>query len=167
MKRLLVSACLLGEHVRYDGDENSAHVRHLNDALQRWQAEGRIVPVCPEVMGGLPVPRIPAETTSGGGEGVLKGKSRVINQQGDDVTEAFIAGAQRTLEIAQKQQANLALLAARSPSCGTGLIYDGTFTRKLTAGNGVTVALLTQHGVKCFTPDQADDLIRVMDHVLN
>ncbi|WP_370292451.1 DUF523 domain-containing protein [Thalassolituus sp.] len=162
MKRLLISACLLGEKVRYDGDDNASKVRELQHWISQWNAQGRLVPVCPETSGGLPTPRPPAETTADGLE-VLNGQARVITVAGKDVTDAFIAGAQKTLQQAKKCNAALALLAARSPSCGKGLIYDGTFSRTLTRGSGVTVALLEMNGICCFTPDDAEELIRAME----
>jgi len=162
VKRLLISACLLGEKVRYDGDDNASKVRDLQNWISQWNAQGRLVPVCPETSGGLPTPRPPAEATSDGLE-VLSGQARVITVAGKDVTDAFIAGAQKTLQQAQKCNAALALLAARSPSCGRGLIYDGTFSRTLTPGSGVTVALLEKNGIRCFSPDDAEDLIRAME----
>ena len=163
MKKLLVSACLLGEPLRYDGDDNAGKVSHLKTLLDQWMEEGRLVPVCPETLGGLPTPRPPAEAEQGGGSAVLAGIARVQTYTGDNVTQAFIHGAEKALATAQRYQCQGALLAARSPSCGVSEIYDGSHTRTLIAGDGVTTALLKQHNIVCFTPDMADELIQWMN----
>lgn len=163
MKRLLVSACLLGQPVRYDGESNANKVNQLAEQLRQWQQQGRIIAVCPEVAGGLTTPRPAAEIQGGDGHDVLDGKAKVITTQGDDVTTEFIKGAQQTLALAQKYHAMAALLAARSPSCGVGQIYDGEFQRQLTQGDGVTVALLQRHGIQCFSPDDHSCLLHWMN----
>ncbi len=163
MKKLLVSACLLGEPLRYDGDNNADKVSHLKTLLDQWMAEGRIVPVCPETLGGLPTPRPPAEAENGGGDAVLAGIAKVQTYHNEDVTQAFVTGAEKTLATAQRHQCRGALLAARSPSCGVGEIYDGSHSRNITTGDGVTTALLKQHGISCFTSDMADELIHWMN----
>jgi len=162
MKRLLVSACLLGQPVRYDGESNENKVNQLAEQLRQWQQEGRIITVCPEVAGGLITPRPAAEIKGGDGHDVLDGKAKVVTNQGNDVSAEFIAGAQQALLLAQKHHANAALLAARSPSCGTGQIYNGEFKREVVNGDGVTVALLQRHGIQCFSPDSHAQLINWM-----
>jgi uncharacterized protein YbbK (DUF523 family) len=162
-KRLLVSACLIGHPVRYDGDTNSDKVLHLEHWLQHWQTQGRLVLACPESLGGLPTPRPAAEITGASGEDVLDGSGRVATLAQQDVSAEFIRGAAATLAIAQREGINAALLAARSPSCGKGLIYDGSFSRQAVQGNGVTVALLLRHDISCFGPDDADALIAYME----
>lgn len=157
--KILISACLLGERVRYDAGDN----QFLHGLLTRWQAEGRLVPVCPEVKGGLPVPRPPAEIQSGDGSAVLNGDARVMTRAGADVTGAFIAGAHRALEQAQQHRCRFALLAARSPSCGSTQIHDGSFTGKLIDGQGTTAALLTRHNVQVFDPAQIEILAERLD----
>lgn len=161
--KLLVSACLLGQPLRYDGDDNASKTDHFNEHLQRWQAEGRIIAVCPETLGGLPTPRTPAETTLGGGEAVLNGSGRVVDYDGRDVSAEFIKGAHGALKAAQAHGATAALVAAKSPSCGSGLIYDGSFTRTPVKGDGVTTALLKQHRIYCFTPEDEKALIQFME----
>lgn len=153
--KILVSACLLGERVRYDGADNSAH----HDVLTQWQNEGRIVAVCPEVMGGLPVPRPPAELQFVDGAQALDGQGSLLTVDGADVTDAFIQGAQRALEIAQRHNCHYALLAARSPSCGNREIYDGSFSGRLVPGQGVTASLLTSHGIQVFNQHEIDALV--------
>jgi uncharacterized protein YbbK (DUF523 family) len=105
-------------------------------------------PVCPEVQGGLSVPRVPAEIQGGTGEDVLEGKAKVVNMNGQDVTEQFLKGANQALQIAQSVGAKEALLTERSPSCGCGLIFDGSFKGRFIAGDGVTAALLKKNGIK-------------------
>ncbi|WP_345866924.1 DUF523 domain-containing protein [Shewanella algae] len=140
--RILISACLLGQEVRYDGGHNL-----LNDArVQLWQAQGRLVPFCPECAGGLPTPRAPAEQIQG----------RVLTCDGEDVTEAFELGAELALAKAQQQQVVAAILKARSPSCGKGRVYDGSFSRQLKEGDGVTAALLMRHGIQVFSEFELD-----------
>ncbi len=163
MKRLLVSACLLGQPVRYDGESNENKVNQLAEQLRQWQQQGRIIAVCPEVAGGLTTPRPAAEIQGGDGHDVWDGKAKVITNQGDDVTAEFTSGAEHALALAQKYQATAALLAARSPSCGTGRIYNGAFQRQLTEGDGVTVALLQRHGIQCFSPDDHAQLSEWMN----
>ncbi len=105
-------------------------------------------PVCPEVLGGLPVPRVPAEIKGGDGSDVLNGQAKVVNEVGVDVTRQFIKGASEVLRIAQSISAKEALLTEKSPSCGCGVIFDGTFSNKFIEGKGVTTALLEKNGVK-------------------
>lgn len=127
---------------------NGVVLPFTHEALARWQREGRLVPVCPEVAGGLPVPRPAAELVDGDGHAVLDHQGRVVTCDGEDVTAAFIAGAVHALEIAQQQAVKLAILKENSPSCGSRAIYDGTFSGTRKAGQGVTAALLTRHGIR-------------------
>ncbi len=138
----LISACLLGLPTRYDG-------RPLSPlpALLLAAARGLAIPFCPEVAGGLPVPRPPAECLGGDGQAVLEGRARVRDCTGHDVTAALVRGAHLALETVRRLGLDQAILKARSPSCGSDRIYDGTFQGRLVAGQGVTVALLRQHGV--------------------
>jgi uncharacterized protein YbbK (DUF523 family) len=154
MQLVLVSACLLGNPVRY----NAIHKRCESEVLARWQAQGRVVPVCPEVSGGLPVPRPPAEISSGaGGAKVLLGQASVFDRQGQDVSNAFISGAQHVLVQAQSQDIRVAVLKEGSPSCGSGYIYDGSFIGKRIAQQGVLAALLEGCGIRVFSEDQFVD----------
>ena len=151
---ILVSACLLGQPVRYDGTD-----KHCPDPLLlRWVAEGRVVPVCPEVAGGLPVPRPAAEITHGaGGLKVLAGEARVVGAQAQDFSEAFVAGARHTLALAQRHHIRVAVLKQGSPSCGSASIYDGSFSGQLVSHAGVTTALLRQAGIQVFGEDQLEE----------
>lgn len=142
-RKILVSACLLGYDVRYDRGDNTCH----DPRFQKWQQEGRFVVVCPEVAGGLPTPRSPAE---------MQG-DRVVNVEGVDVTEPFRKGAEAALALAKQHDVALAILKERSPSCGSSWIYDGTFTGTKIPGEGMTTALLRRHGIKVFGEDQLDE----------
>lgn len=151
MEKVLVSACLVGERVRHNG----AHKRCDDDVLQRWIREGRVVAVCPEVAGGLPVPRLPAEITDGaGGASVLTGAARVVDSSARDVSVHFVDGARHALECARANGIRVAILKEGSPSCGTGFTYDGTFTGTRVAEPGVTAALLRRAGVHVFSEAQ-------------
>jgi len=158
--KLLVSACLLGSPVRYDGSAKS----FADDALARWQREGRIVSVCPEIMGGFPTPRPPAEIADmKDGGAVLDGSGRVIEAGGKDVTAAFVDGAHAALRTAQKHDCRFALLTDGSPSCGSIAIYDGSFTGRKHANAGVTATLLRRHEITVFAPSQIGELEALMD----
>ena len=110
--------------------------------------------VCPEVDGGLGTPRPAAEITGGDGADVLAGRARVVTRDGRDVTEAYVAGARRALEAARAAGAETAILKARSPSCGKGAVYDGSFSRALQSGDGVTAALLAKSGIRVVTDEE-------------
>ncbi|MBC8248759.1 MAG: DUF523 domain-containing protein [Anaerolineales bacterium] len=138
---LLISACLVGIPCRYDGGSCP------HDRLQALAAQGDVLPFCPEVSGGLPTPRPPAEIQGGDGGDVLDGRAWVVNIEGKDVTTEFLAGAQKALRVAQCWDIEEAVLKARSPSCGVGQIYDGSFSGRLVEGDGVTAALLKREGI--------------------
>lgn len=156
MTAILISACLMGAPVRYDGKG-----KPLGDSLLARLAEaGRLVPLCPEVAGGFAVPRPPAEIECGRtGDDVLDGRARVIELGGRDVTAAFIAGAEAALALARDNRCRYALLIDGSPSCGSLSIHDGAFSGRKRPGNGVTAALLARHGIEVFSPSRSDDLL--------
>jgi len=159
LEAVLVSACLLGEAVRYDGGDK----RCDHGVLQRWLGEGRVVPVCPEVAGGLPVPRPPAEIDNPtGGPSVLAGTGRVIDINGRDVTVPFVTGAAEALARARSRGIRVAVLKEDSPSCGSTYTYDGTFSGTKVSAPGVTAALLRQAGLHVFSEDQLADAERVL-----
>jgi len=149
MQKILVSRCLLGHRVRYDG---AAHGPF--DLLERWQAEGRVVALCPEVAGGLATPRAPAEIPGGQGGEVLDGLRPVLSVEGEDVSAAFVAGAEQALALVARHGIRLALLKARSPSCGNRENYDGSFSGTRVAGEGVTAAALRRAGVRVFSEEE-------------
>lgn len=145
---LLVSACLLGCATRYDGGHCAF------PALVEMAALGRVLPFCPEVAGGLPVPRPPAECCGGDGEAVLAGTARVRTAGGEDVTEAFLAGAQRAWAVAERLGIRRAVLKEGSPSCGVRWIHDGTFQGRVVRGSGVTTAFLRRHGIEVCSEEE-------------
>ena len=134
-EKILVSACLLGVNCKYDGGNNSS--KEIDEFLKDYE----IIPICPEIMGGLPTPRLAAEA---------KG-NRVINLEGQDVTRNFQKGAEETLFLAKKYDVKKVLLKARSPSCGNGKVYDGTFTKTLIDGDGITTKILKENGIEIIT----------------
>lgn len=142
---ILVSRCLLGEPCRYDG--RSVPVPELEKLRQAGHV---LIPVCPEVLGGLPTPRSPAERQPDG---------RVVNRAGEDVTAAYLEGAGRTLALALEAGCTLAVLKAKSPSCGCHEIYDGSFTGRLVPGQGVAARLLEESGVRVVDETELDSLL--------
>jgi uncharacterized protein YbbK (DUF523 family) len=147
---VVLSACVAGVACTHEAEAKT------RDWALRLMAEGRAVTVCPEVAGGLPVPRPAAEIIGGDGHDVLDGRARVVDEHGVDVTEQYLRGAQAALAAARRAGATRAILKARSPSCGSGRIFDGTFTGGTAAGDGVTAALLTRSGIEVLTDEQVD-----------
>ncbi|MBO4563033.1 MAG: DUF523 domain-containing protein [Clostridia bacterium] len=141
---LIVSKCLTGECCRYDGRSKP------DPEICALVEKGLAVAVCPEQLGGLPTPRVPAELTTTG-EHVLIGGGRAITRDGRDVTREFVAGAWAALKIAKEAGASRAILKAKSPSCGAGEIYDGSFSGRLAEGRGVTAALFIKNGIEVET----------------
>ncbi|MBW2012124.1 MAG: DUF523 domain-containing protein [Deltaproteobacteria bacterium] len=137
MIKILISSCLLGEHVRY----NAIAIPYTSTVLEKWRQEGRLISFCAEVAAGLPVPRPAAEIVGGDGVTVIDGNAKVINIKGKDVTKYFIAGAHKAL---------IAVLKENSPSCGSSYIYDGNFSGRRKRGQGVTTALLKRNGICVF-----------------
>lgn len=144
---VLVSACLAGRRCRFDGSSNP------DDEVASLVAEGRAILVCPEVDGGLGTPRPAAEIQGGDGHDVIAGRARVVTKEGKDVTAQYVKGAERALEVAREAGASRAILKTRSPSCGCGAIYDGTFTGTKRTGDGVTAALLRANGIEVTTEE--------------
>lgn len=143
-KRILVIACLLGVCCRYDGRGNPS--AQVLDLLKRDDLE--LIPVCPEQLGGLPTPRLPSERV----------EDRIINRAGEDVTDQFQRGAAEALRLARSYGCDVAVLKERSPSCGCGRIYDGSFTGTLTEGNGVTTELLLSAGIQVVGESRIEQL---------
>ena len=145
---ILMSSCLAGFAVRYDG-------RAATNSIASWLvSRGQAIAACPEVMAGFPTPRESAEIIGGTGADVLDGTARIITRSGTDVTDKFLAGANMTLAIALKQNVRAAFLKDKSPSCGSKTIYDGSFSGAKLPGMGVTAALLERNGIFVF-PDSA------------
>lgn len=133
----VVSACLAGTPCRYNGTS------HACAQVMELVAQGQAVPLCPEVLGSLPVPRLPCELYNG----------KVIDAQGHDHTQAFMLGAKAALDKALQSGATAAILKSRSPSCGVGAVYDGTFSKKLVPGHGLWAELLLEAGFSLFTEE--------------
>ena len=155
--KVLVSRCLLGHRVRYDGGASGPYA-----LLAQWQAEGRVIALCPEVAGGLPTPRAAAEIPGGQGVEVLAGKTVVITTEGEDVTEAFVSGARQALALVERHGIRIAILKANSPSCGNRLTYDGSFRGVKVEGQGVTAALLTRAGVQVFSELELEEAAKAL-----
>lgn len=142
MAKILVSNCLLGCNCRYKGDGCTC------EAVVALAGEHTLIGVCPEQMGGLSTPRPPAE---------IQG-DKVLSSEGVDVTKQYLRGAQTALFLAQLNNVDFAILKSKSPSCGKGQIYDGTFSGKMRSGNGVTVQLLLDRGIPVFSENELDQL---------
>jgi len=147
MNKVLVSACLIGKNVRYNGRIK----HHESNMLAVWKLQGRLVPFCAEVAGGLPVPRPCSEILCHDGSTVLHGHTRIMNIKGKDVTQYFVTGAQKALELARLHKTKLAILKDGSPSCGSTYIYDGSFSGVKKPGKGVTTVLLQENNIRVFS----------------
>jgi len=153
MKKILISACLLGENVRYDGSNSQVN----SNILSQWQQEGRLVSTCPEMAGGLPVPRVAAEIAQGNADAVLRGQSDILRKDGVNVTDAYMDGAEKTLALCMQHNIRIAILKEGSPSCGVACVNDGSFSGHKIDGQGVTARLLTRHGISVFSERQFSD----------
>lgn len=142
---ILVSACLLGHKVKYDGGANP------HELLMKYNERGRFVAVCPECFAMLPVPRPPMEIDHGTGRKVLAGKAKVMDRDGQDTTSYMLLGADKILKIAEAYQAKVAILKEGSPSCGVHKIHDGSFTDGMVKGSGVAATLLQKNGLQVFS----------------
>ena len=147
MKAILVSRCLLGDPCRYDGASRPC------PAVKALRERYEPIPICPECDGGLPVPRVPCERRG----------DRVVSRDGRDLTEPYRLGAMRALERAKETGAKIAVLKSNSPSCGVGRIYDGSFSGKLTDGDGVTAELLKGAGIELYTENDIETLLSQND----
>jgi len=149
--KILISSCLLGNKVRYDGQI----IPFEHSLIALWQEEGRLVTICPEIEGGLSVPRTPAE---------LKPKlAKVITSEGTDVTAQFHKGASRSLALCLKLKIRFAILKESSPSCGSSVVYDGTFNNMKVSGQGITTKLLRQYGINVFSENNFTSLVNLLD----
>jgi uncharacterized protein YbbK (DUF523 family) len=139
---ILVSSCLAGLEVRYNG------THCLDKKISQLIEEKKAISVCPELLGGFLTPREPAEIVGGNGEDVLDGKAKVVEKSGADVTKMYVKGAYATLRIAQEMNAKVVVLKEYSPSCGSSMIYNGEFKGTKIVGDGVTSALLKRNGIQ-------------------
>ncbi|MBV1914799.1 MAG: DUF523 domain-containing protein [Pseudomonadales bacterium] len=152
MNRILISACLIGEKVRYDGKIRA----DIPKQISVWIDQGIVVPVCPEVGGGMSIPRNPSEICGGDGCDVLSENATVVNTEGKEVTALFLKGAEVALRLCRKHNIKVAVLTESSPSCGSGTIYDGEFSGNKILGVGVTTALLRKNGIKVYSQHQLE-----------
>lgn len=159
-KKILVSACLLGERTPWNGEI----LTNCPPILKEWQEADLVIPICPEMDGGLPMPRPPAEIQEGrDGKDVVAGTAKVLDPTGKDVTGEFLKGAMEALRLAEENEVSFAILKAWSPSCGSKLTYDGTFSEGLKEGQGVTAALLDKNGIKVYNEDELDQIADLVD----
>lgn len=158
MKKILISACLLGERVRYDGNS----LLKSSDIIQEWIDQGIVVSVCPEVSAGMSIPRAPAEISGGDGNDVISGEVAVIEENGVNVTDLFVAGANNALSLCIKNEIKIAVLAEFSPSCGSSSIYNGDFSGTKINGFGVTTALLVSNGISVFSQYQLEEANKLL-----
>lgn len=156
--KILISACLLGQPVRYDGQSKNVD----NAILERWKNDDMLVPVCPEVSGGLPVPR-PAGEIQGIADDVLKGTAEVTTIDHENVTRFYLCGAQNALSLCQQHSIRIAILKENSPSCGSTNVPDGSFSHKLIPGEGVTARLLRQNGILVFSENEINEAKACVD----
>ncbi|OIJ19300.1 hypothetical protein BKP45_14190 [Anaerobacillus alkalidiazotrophicus] len=150
---ILVSSCLAGLEVRYNG------THCLDKKIRQMIEKKQAITVCPELLGGFSTPREPAEIVGGNGEDVLDGKAKVIGKSGKDVTIMYIKGAYSTLIKAQEVGATIVILKEFSPSCGSSMIYNGEFKGKKIVGNGVTTALLERNGIQVVSEERITDFL--------
>jgi len=143
--KYVVSACLAGVACTYKGKDK------LRLPIKRLVDEGLAIPACPEVMGGLPIPRENSEIVGGDGADVLRKAASVLTSTGIDISKNYIKGARKILSLAKRYKINKAILKSNSPACGYGHIYDGTFRKALKRGNGVLAELLHQNGIQVIT----------------
>jgi uncharacterized protein YbbK (DUF523 family) len=148
---IIVSACLAGVSCRHDGSSKT------NKIIQKLVSEKLALPICAEVMGGRPIPRVPCEITGGTAEQVLDGSARVKDKNGNDVTEEILEGVKNVQKAVKRMNVNAVILKTKSPTCGKGRIYDGTFSGQMIDGNGVLTAALLRDGVKVFTEEDCAD----------
>ena len=145
IKKILVSACLLGDNCKYDGGNN------YHKELVEWLSDKEVVKVCPEILGGMGTPRVPCEIKNG----------NVINKNGEDKTYFFTKGALETVKIALENQVHFAILKSNSPSCGSDMVYDGSFTNSLIPGEGITAHHLKLNGVRVFTENDLEEIKKI------
>lgn len=144
MEKILISACLVGENCKYNGGNN------LSPKVEALLEKYELVPFCPEVEGGLKIPRVPSEIRN----------NKVINKDNKDVTYEYEMGAKKALMLALYLKINIAILKENSPSCGSHHVYDGSFSNKLINGEGITAKLLKENGIKVYSEEEIDELLK-------
>ena len=152
-KKILISACLLGKNCRYNGGHSQ--LTELEEIDVEW------IPVCPEELGGLGTPRPSAEMQENA-ETILNGKGKIITNKGKNVTSEFIQGAEKSLQLGLGAEVKIAVLKSKSPSCGIGKIYDGSFTRSLKIGNGIFAHLCHENDIACISSDNINRIKKTL-----
>ena len=152
-KKILISACLLGKNCRYNGGHSQ--LTELEGIDVEW------IPVCPEESGGLGTPRPSAEMQENA-ETILNGKGKIITNKGKNVTSAFIQGAEKSLQLGLGAEVKIAVLKSKSPSCGIGKIYDGSFTKSLKIGNGIFAHLCHENDIACISSENINRIKKTL-----
>lgn len=155
MQYILISSCLIGNKVRYDG----GHCKVSDQCIQSWQNAKVLVPLCPEVHSGLPVPRLSAEVRNYSAISTMQEKTKVFDKENSDITHNYIEGAKAALRLCNKFSIKMAILKEYSPSCGVQKIYDGNFSGRKIKGMGVTTSHLLQNGIKVFSEYQIQEAL--------
>ena len=149
--KVLISACLLGDNVKYSGGNNLTP--ELVTLLKKYNVD--IVKVCPECFAGLPIPRLPSEIK----------EDKVFSKDGRDITEEFLDGAEKTYQIAKRKQVDFAILKERSPSCGSSFIYDGSFSGKVIEGQGLTAKKLSKENIIIFSEENLEEIEKYLEEL--
>ena len=149
--KVLISACLLGDNVKYSGGNNLTP--ELVTLLEKYNV--KIVKICPECFAGLPIPRVPSE---------IRG-DKVFSKDGWDITEEFLSGAEKTYQIAKRKQVDFAILKERSPSCGSSFIYDGSFSGKVIEGQGLTAKKLSRENIIIFSEENLEEIEKYLEEL--
>ncbi|MCE5300487.1 MAG: DUF523 domain-containing protein [Spirochaetia bacterium] len=149
---ILVSACLAGVKCRYDGEHR------LVENIRQLTTTGRAMPLCPEVLGGRPIPREPVEITGGTGVDVLDGRAKVVDKNGGDHTQEILDGVTEFIKAVKRMNVTAVIMKTKSPACGAGRVYDGTFTGLLIDGDGVLTAALKREGIKIYTEENREEI---------
>lgn len=149
--KVLISACLLGDNVKYSGGNNLTP--ELVTMLEKYNI--KIVKICPECFAGLPIPRVPSEIR----------EDKVFSKDGRDITEEFLSGAEKTYQIAKRKQVDFAILKERSPSCGSSFIYDGSFSGKVIEGQGLTAKKLSKENIIIFSEENLEEIEKYLEEL--
>ncbi len=158
MVKIIISGCLLGEKCRYNGEKAKPEVlEQMQAIILKISKEYEMVSACPEVMGGLPIPRVPAEING----------EKVINEKGEDVTKEYITGAAKVVKIAKEEKVVMAILKDGSPSCGSTEIYDGSFAKRKIKGEGITTKELRKNGIKVFSENAEKEILNMLSMLEN
>jgi len=150
---IIVSACLSGVKCRYDGQSRD------NECVKKLVGQRKAIPLCPEVLGGRPVPREPVEITGGTAEDVFSGKAVIRDKNGADVTTDVMKGVAEVLAAVRRLNIDTVVLKTKSPTCGCGQVYDGTFSGKLIDGDGILTAALIKEGIKVYTEESINEIL--------